>query len=468
MATSFTDEFKISREEFLSTGAFDIILNIDSRFFIDPALLEICEVEEFKGSRAKVEEYFSNIITLIKHSKKPNDMFWKKANKLLTFKELTGTCFGYSEYGTNGNSIGNVLRETIIYTIKDLIDVGITDPSIFELLGVFQEGVGADRISDMITFILNEEIYLFTDRVVTSFDLSQITVKFNGKEYKSCQNPYNNKPILLIPSTLLCPLPVAESFDDIDLICMENERVRETINSYFDLGRKKKLNKAEIYSLMKSSSAFSTALIQAYKDAAVTTYDFNNDPTGEYIWYSTAKDYVEEHPLIFSDQKISSNLDVFDAVMEICLKFKKLIENNGLWELLYDNEKRKTKHERAAQLLFFGIADGYCTANNLDLTRESNAGRGSVDFKLSTGANYKVVVEVKLTSNPQLIHGLEKQLPIYIKQEKAQKGVYLIIDNGHPKRLENFVDYFQKIVVSNQLPFIIVDGTPNKKSASVD
>ncbi len=468
MATSFTDEFQIDRKEFLSTGAFDVILNIDSRFFIDPALLDICEVEEFNEARAKVEKYFSNIITLLSHSKNDNDMFWKKADKLLTFKELTGTCFGYSEHGTSGNSIGSVLRKTILYTIRDLIAAGETDPSIFELLGVFQEGVGADRISDMLTFILSEEIYLFTDRVLKEFDLTKTTVEYNGKFYNSCLNPHNNKPILLVPSSLLSPLPVANSFDDIDLICMENERVRQTVNDFFDLDKKKKLNKADIYSLMKSSSSFRAALIQAYKSFPATKYDFDTDPVGEYIWYSAAKEFVSKNPITFSISKINSNSEVYEIVKEICLKFKDLIENNGLWELLYDNDKKKAKHERAAQLLFFGIADGYCTSNNLDLTRESNAGRGPVDFKLSSGAKDKVVVEVKLTSNPQLLHGIEKQLPIYIKQEKAQKAVYLIIDNGHPKRLSNFIKQYEGIVDSNHIPFIVVDGTPNKKSASVD
>lgn len=217
MAISFTDEYKINKNEFLSTGAFDVILDVDSRLFIDLALLDLCEVYEFKDAREKVEKYFADIITLLKHSKIKNDMFWKRADRLLTFKELTGTCFGYSHYGTSGNSIGQVLRETILYTIKELISVGETDPSIFELLGVFQEGIGADRISDLLTFILTEEIYKFTDRVVSQFGLGDTTIKYNNQSYQICINKYNSKAVLLVPSSLLSPLMVADSFDDIDL-----------------------------------------------------------------------------------------------------------------------------------------------------------------------------------------------------------------------------------------------------------
>ena len=139
---------------------FDVILDVDTQVFVDPALLKLTSVPEFEGAREKVEKYFSDIITLIKNTKANNDdMFWKKADHLLTFHELSGTCFGYSQNGTNGNAIGKVLRTKILSTLKDLINIGETDPVIFELLGVFQENIGCDRISDLITFILRHEIF---------------------------------------------------------------------------------------------------------------------------------------------------------------------------------------------------------------------------------------------------------------------------------------------------------------------
>ena len=76
------------------------------------------------------------------------------------------------------------------------------------------------------------------------------------------------------------------------------------------------------------------------------------------------------------------------------------------------------------------------------MSREINNGRGFVDFKLSRGANEKVLVEIKLTSNDQLQHGFTTQVPIYMKQEKTQKAIYLIIDNGHRVALESFVEMY--------------------------
>lgn len=106
-------------------------------------------------------------------------------------------------------------------------------------------------------------------------------------------------------------------------------------------------------------------------------------------------------------------------------------------------------------------------ANNIDLSREINVGRGPVDFKLSRGALDKIVVEIKLTSNGQLKHGIETQLPIYMKQEKTRRAIYLIVDNGHPKALQNFFNFYNalKAPMKEKIDIITVDGT-YKNSAS--
>ena len=79
----------------------------------------------------------------------------------------------------------------------------------------------------------------------------------------------------------------------------------------------------------------------------------------------------------------------------------------------------------------------------------------------------KVVVETKLTSNPQLRHGIEIQLPIYMKQEKTKQAIYLIIDNGHPKALENFIAFYNKLgkEVKSKISYLIIYAAP-KSSAS--
>ena len=464
MPISFCEQFHISNSTFEKTGAFNVILDVDTRVFIDPARLELCCAPEFSNAQNKIARYFDNIITLIRHSSVLGDMYWKRADQLLTFKEITGTCFGYSNQGTAGNGIGPKLRRDILKTAKSLITEGANDPTLFELLGVFQEDIGCDRISDLITFILRENIIKYTDRVVKEIGAPSIQIEFGKTSYSACYNPYSQEALLLLPSAILSPLPVAEDFDDINFICGENQRVRDTINQYFDLGARQKLSKKEILSLLQRSEEFRNSLISSYKKIPKKIYDFNEDPAGEYIWYATAKRYCEQFPLVYQESAVTSLSDVESITLDICTQFKKLIEVNGLWELLYDSTK-KPKHERAAQLLFFGIADAYCTSNNIDLSRECNAGRGPVDFKLSRGAQEKIIVEIKLTSNNQLKHGVDIQVPIYMSQESVKKAIYLIIDNGHPKAVENYIKFYNSLGVSEKIHCFIIDGTP-KESAS--
>ena len=465
MPISFCEKFNTPNSLLEEMGVFNVILDVDTRVFIDPARLELCDAPEFADAKKKTEKYFANIITLLRHSSQMSDMYWKRADHLLTFKEITGTCFGYSNNSTSGNGIGPTLRKAILKTAKSLITEGENDPTLFELLGVFQEDIGCDRISDLITFILRENIIKYTDRVVRTMGVPTIETQFNGISYFACYNPYNNEILLLLPSAILSPLPIAEDFDDINYICGENQRVRDTINQYFDLGTREKLTKKEILSLLQTSEDFKVAMITSYKNIPKTAYDFNEDPVGEYIWYAKAKEYCDQYPLIVQKLSITSLSDVESVTLDICNQFKKLIESNGLWELLYDSSG-KPKHERAAQLLFFGIADAYCISNNLDLSRECNAGRGPVDFKLSRGAQEKIVVEVKLTSNNQLKHGIDVQVPIYMRQENVKKAIYLIIDNGHSKALENFTKFYNTLGTTEKIHCVVVDGSA-KKSASI-
>jgi len=160
---------------------------------------------------------------------------------------------------------------------------------------------------------------------------------------------------------------------------------------------------------------------------------------------------------VCDDDSVKTDLDgeLFDSGLLDSLAFADLLF------AIEDNSNGTPKHESAAQLLFYGIADSYCDANNIDLTKEGNNGRGSVDFKLSRGATDKVIVETKLTSNPQLRHGIEIQLPIYMKQEKTKQAIYLIIDNGHPKALEHFIAFYNELdkEIKRKISYFIIDAT---------
>jgi hypothetical protein len=84
--------------------------------------------------------------------------------------------------------------------------------------------------------------------------------------------------------------------------------------------------------------------------------------------------------------------------------FKHHVENGNLWEELWINGN--FKRERAAQLIYFAIADCFCIANDIDILPEANMGGGPIDFKFSKGYSARVLVEIK-RSNGTVVHGYE-------------------------------------------------------------
>lgn len=470
MPLSLSDFLGIERSYLEQLGCFDTILDIDSRFFINFMRLRLSKAPEMQGAYSKVLEVFDNVGILLRASKHPNDRFWREAYNLLTMSELEEICLGYSVAGTSGAGSGKDLKQKILATGKAILDAGIEEPEIFELVGLFEEGIGPDRISDMIGRIVKPNLVSFSRRILEK--LRTMTAIDDGVEIVDgiIINPFSRKPLYMLPKELLHELPVAREWDDIDTVCALNAELRQQINNAvgdqwrkLTVGSKKRI---ALRILIRNPDIL-RGLIEDYKAASIDEYDFNNDPLGEAIWYTIAKDITIQLPLSLAIPTRVEDPDIIRVVREICKQFKKLIEVNGVNEILY--YKTKPRRERTAQRVFYAVADSYCKSNNLDLSPEANSGRGAIDFKMSKGYTKRVLVEVKLTTNNRLIHGLERQLAEYQSSENLAYAFYLVIDNGGPaKRTETLIDkYAEMSRAATDVPeMIIVDGLL-KNSASI-
>jgi len=118
--------------------------------------------------------------------------------------------------------------------------------------------------------------------------------------------------------------------------------------------------------------------------------------------------------------------------MRMAYTFKTAVEHNGLWTALWDDpqsghygpppqgEDRPSYRPRSAWL-------EHCKVANVDMTRETDCGRGPVDFKFTRGWTMRGLIEVKHIENNQFTHGATAQLPTYLKGEEAAFGIYLCI-----------------------------------------
>lgn len=464
-----------SAHDFDHNGILNPSLDIDAHFFLDPKLLQSTSIPEFRDSYAKIQKYFTDIIKLIKISKTSKDIAWKTAQRRLQLGEAPWLCIGYSKNGVSGSGIGPDKANSILETISEIVSLGMEDPEIFELIGVFQEGIGADRLSDLLANIILDEIVNYSERMYQQLTKDRSAFKrfmIKDLEFEAAENPSQAIPILLIPRSIVRPLPIALDWSDVDTVCSQNAILRQKVNG--DIGTNwktatQKTPKAVLARTLKENPELYADLLSQYKGKLSEGYDYDIDTEGQIIWIQASEDTVTINPMELSLPINPSDQNILDVVTEICEKFKDLIENNGLNKLLYkDDAMIQPKKEEASQLLFFGIANAYCQSNGLDLSPEVDAGRGPVDFKLSSGYRRKALVEVKLSSNKKLEHGFTTQLQQYKKSEKTDDSIYMIIiTQNNDKKIQNLIDLAEEQASQGmKIPKIICIDARRKPSAS--
>lgn len=471
---NFSTAFKVDKNAVISADVVDVILNADTNLFIDPLLLEESKHQEFsRGAFSTYNEYFKTIIKLLAASKTEGDIAWKNAKRLFQFHEISWTCLGYGG-SVRGSGFGNELIASTLSTAKEIVDLGITDVDLFMALALFEEGIGPDRISDMTTNIILPDLLSFNERIITELNLTPSEHQIRGKKYLLLDNPCSAKkdPLLLVPTDIVRDLPIAADWSDISRVVSENETLRNRVNDHVGdiwAGMSRKDKDRLKTSALRSKENFESVL-EMLNYAKGLPYDIKSDIGGEIFWGELVTRIADDFPKdlsTYKDAKLDRNA-VYKIVGEIIEQFTFLVEKRDLWRELWDETLTKRRKEKAAQRLFFAIADSYCKSNGLDLTPEAETGNGPVDFKVSDGLAGKVLVEIKLSSNPQLVHGYAKQLEIYRAAEQTDAAYFLVLDVGKMGKKDR-----QLITVKNQQAktghktseIIYVDGKP-RDSAS--
>ncbi len=95
-------------------------------------------------------------------------------------------------------------------------------------------------------------------------------------------------------------------------------------------------------------------------------------------------------------------------------------------------------------MLFLGIVKHYCRANNIDISKEVNIGRGPVDFKTSHGYSFRALLELKLAKNSKFWNGFDRQLHKYQEAEGISIGYFIIVVFSE-KDVKKVLDLQQRI-----------------------
>jgi hypothetical protein len=462
----FNQQFKISAIQMRRLGVFNRIIGSDSKMYVDPKQLENV-TDEFAGARDDILKRFSLVIGLIRqiHAEKDTDMFWVAAQKAMRFKETPNTGLGGATEGEDGNGIGPVLAARIVSRARMVLPHVDFQPEALELIGVFTEGLGCDRISDMVVSILKPRFLAYTSRVTAALQIQQtVKVKFDGITYICPQAKQGAKPIILVPRSLLKPMPTAadigEAIDNASL----NEQARDAANKMFADARERGAaspSASQLRAFILSRPTIYKEIVEGYKRAPAIPYDFDRDPRKVSDFEPIAAEIVGTPHI---DQ---SGLDgwakVHLCVTETISHLRHSIEENRLSDALYDDHG-KPRNELIVQRIIFCVARIFGRLCNVDVARESNSGPGPVDFRFSVGEKDRLLVETKLSTHERLKDGYYEQLPAYAKAEGVKNLILLIIRVSEDDR---HINALMQSIALKSLPIqVTVIDAVRKPSAS--
>ncbi|CAM3951402.1 hypothetical protein [Alkalicoccus chagannorensis] len=457
---------------------FDPILDLDTKLFIDPFLLFNKKNKIFSNSHKKIINFFDEAFILAAKSEgNPSNLSYKKLLVMLTFPEVDEICLGYTNKSTKGLGSGMGFSKTIANAIFKSIHAGIEELNHFEEIGILETGIGADRISDICGNIIKEELIMYTKEVCKRHDipLAEYKVKhstFNfqllrweDNKFELPVNPFNDNPILLVPSDVLKELPSINADGFLDW-AWSNEN--EILRTDFNYELKNQLRKEDIIKIASERSDLLAEYVKFVERRGSRPYNLTSDPNGIYTWYEQSKQYSKQNPIKLPEVK--EDRELADFVKMLIEEFDNFIVHNSGYKLLWNDHPKKPKKEEASQLLFHGLMKEHCKANEIDISREVNSGRGPVDFKFSNGYSGRVLIEVKRASSSKIKQGLLEQLPQYLKTEDINIGYYVVIlqDEKEFEKVKGLRSAAKELgdKLNKYIEVFIIDAIDGKPSAS--
>ncbi len=460
----FNERFGVSAIAMRRLGVFNAELGVDNKMFVDPKLLE-CGKEEFKASHEELIAYFTKVVQVVKliKTKTDKDIAWTAAWKQMRFKETTNTGLGFSKEGTDGNGIGNVLAQRIVSRALEILPYVDFAPDVFELIGVFAERLGCDRLSDMVVAILKGRFLAYTDRVTKELGAQRtVRVSYQAENYICPQFKTSDKPLILVPQDLLKPLPIAASIEDALEAADLNDEARAEVNRVYAEAHKNKVSpKPYLRSMVIGNASIARGIVSGYRKARAVPYDYDFDPNDVATLDPIAREIVGKPPA--KPFRLSQLERVEACVHETVAHLQRSIEHNRLSDVLYDDAGNPRK-EIISQRLIYAVAEIFAKSYDVDLSREGNAGPGAVDFRFTVGHDARLLIEVKLSTHKRLEDGYYEQLPAYAKAEGVRRLVLLVIrvstDDVHVTELI-------KLIREKALPIqlVLIDAV-RKPSAS--
>lgn len=465
---------------------FDPRLDRDTPLFIDPFFVFKSDLSYFKDSRDKFMRFFHTAFGLATEVKIIRSAYNKLKNTL-KFPEVPEICLGFSEEDISGSGAGGNFATAFADALVSLVEENVYELEHFEVIEIFTPGIAHDGISDTTANIIKRELISYTQDICAKLDIPMVDCvidnaefdfkfeRWETKRFSLPRNPlYEDRAVILVPKEFLVSAPVIsrEGFTNY-IKSNKAQELRTNLNYEIE----KNFTKSVIVDIAKKRRTWIDEYVDFVKNTDISPYDIEIDPKNVYRNKKRGHEFAISNPLQLS----ASNYDEFLAVIKMIIeKFKLYVEYQGGYTLLWDRipkelsttgkEEWKSRNETSVQTLFTGIVLSYCQANNVDLSKEADIGRGGIDFKFSTGYTNRALVEFKLARSTKLKQGALKQLPAYLKCEQVNYGYYAVIvyEKKEFKILQKAREDIEPIFENSEvkLEIIDIDATFDKPSGS--
>ena len=446
----FSDYFDVSPKTLEEYGAFNISMISDMPLFIDPFLLFSSDKPEYQALHKQILSY----LTFLKERAEEGVSNLALINSWYTFPEIKQNWLGYSHIGNCGKGLGGKFAKSmhslIPHAFKDLGCETLTSTSHLEKVGLFNQGVGRDNISDFTTNLILDYLLKYTETFARNYLSTELCAIFNVKKaYFDYQyqrwfpREYylpnrEGEYVVLTPKDLLTRdetwINHREMLDCFNEISegIENGELREHINRYFaskipvvqmNNKEKERYVKAAKWETIQRFPELIEYYIQkkeSKKEEAKSVAD-DNVRDIEQLLVNNVQLFWTSNLLDTRFYDIPSYASYVESLKRVHY-LKNCIENKDGYKLFYVNGK-PINRESYLQIIFRFVWYGAL----FDVNREVNNGRGPADYKVSLGADNATVVEFKLASNSSLKKNLAHQLEVYQAANDTRFGIKVIM-----------------------------------------
>lgn len=442
----FSDYFGVDERVLERYGALNISLVSDIPAFIDPFLLYASDKREYAEQHELIVKYLG---FLFDYCEAHPFLSQHVLKYYFTFPEVRNLSLGFCARGNRGRGLGTHFARALQKNLRSLLfgDAGkkVSETSHLEKLCVIAEGVGRDFISDFTANIIQDFLLRYTESFAKKYLPDERCKRFPVRKAvfdfeRKCWKPktyrlpsFDGKYVMLAPKDILTR--------DETWICRTGllEDLQSLPESIGDSALKEKL--IELLAMINDKRRKLTA---AQKTALKQSFVRDNPKIVD--WYIRGREMRKPDAIQASRIGMSEvvGLNVFKT-RNLCLAlfergffdhgitsldaarlraqiFKEYIEKNDGYQMFISSGGGRIS-EKQVQSAF-----GMLWVLSVKMAdRESNRGRGPVDFTISEGSGDVCLVEMKMASNSKLEQNLANQLDVYKDANHTDHGVTIII-----------------------------------------